>query len=124
MYLINDVTTDVQKPPQFRQASIGALPEDYKKIIVEMYPDLKPLRFPFKDRATVFDAMLVCVRLCSLCSRVQLSCAEATLALQAAAKDMPRWQLTVQDANSGTQTTIHTCSYVYGSCSRQCIQEW
>ncbi len=57
--LFNDVTTDVQKPPQFIKAPIGDLPEQTKKLILESYPDLKPLRFPFKDQSTVFSAMLV-----------------------------------------------------------------
>lgn len=68
MHLINDVSTDVQKPPEFRQAKIGELPDGFKKVIVEMYPDLKPLRFAFKDRSTVFAALLVCSSpVCTLC---------------------------------------------------------
>lgn len=57
----NDVTTDVQKPPEFRKAKIGALPENFKKLILETFPDLEPKRYPYKDRSTVFNAMLVCV---------------------------------------------------------------
>ena len=62
MYWINDVATDVQKPPKFRKATIGGLPESFKKVISETYPELKCLRYPYKDRPTVFAAMLVCVR--------------------------------------------------------------
>ena len=57
--LFNDVTTDTQNPPQYNKAQIGDMSEQNKKLILETYPDLKPLRFPFKDQATVFGAMLV-----------------------------------------------------------------
>ena len=57
--MINDVATDVQNPPQYVRANIGDLPESNKKAILESYPDLKPLRFPAKDPAAVFSAMLV-----------------------------------------------------------------
>lgn len=57
--LFNDVTTDVQSPPQYVKAKIGDLPEETKKLILQSYPDLKPLRFPSKDQATVYNAMLV-----------------------------------------------------------------
>jgi len=55
----NDVTTDLQNPPQYNKAQIGNVSEQTKKLILETYPDLKPLRFPSKDQATVFGAMLV-----------------------------------------------------------------
>ena len=55
----NDVTTDVNSPPQYVKAKIGQLPEKNKKLILESYPDLKPLRVPFKDQNAVFSAMLV-----------------------------------------------------------------
>ncbi len=55
----NDVTTDTQNPPQYNKAQIGDVSEQTKKLILETYPDLKPLGFPFKDQATVFGAMLV-----------------------------------------------------------------
>ena len=57
--LFNDVSTDTQNPPQYNKAQIGDMSEQNKKLILETYPDLKPLRFPFKDQATVFGAMLV-----------------------------------------------------------------
>lgn len=57
--LFNDVTTDVQSPPQYVKANIGDLPEDTKKLILQSYPDLKPLTFPSRDQATVYKAMLV-----------------------------------------------------------------
>lgn len=59
MHFINDVATDVQKPPAFRKAQIGDLPEGTPKVVSETYPDLKPLRYPYKDQHTVFSAMLV-----------------------------------------------------------------
>ncbi len=55
----NDVTTDLQNPPQCNKAQIGNVSEQTKKLILETYPDLKPLRFASKDQATVFGAMLV-----------------------------------------------------------------
>ncbi|KAL0038189.1 hypothetical protein WJX79_007214 [Trebouxia sp. C0005] len=58
--------------------------EQNKKLILETYPDLKPLRFPFKDQAIVFGAML------------------------AAAKEMPRWQLTHQDQAQGILEGVAT----------------
>ena len=57
--MINEVATDVQNPPQYVKADIAALPDSAKKAILESYPDLKPLRFPAKDSARVFSAMLV-----------------------------------------------------------------
>ena len=57
--LLNDVTTDAQNPPQYSKAQIGDMSEQNKKLILETYPDLKPLKFPFNDQATVFGAMLV-----------------------------------------------------------------
>jgi len=49
----------LQNPPQYNKAQIGNVSEQTKKLILETYPDLKPLRFPSKDQATVFGAMLV-----------------------------------------------------------------
>ncbi|KAL0035527.1 hypothetical protein WJX77_010697 [Trebouxia sp. C0004] len=82
--LFNDVTTDAQNPPHYNKAQIGDVSEQNKKLILETYPDLKPLRFPFKDQATVFGAMV------------------------AAAKEMPRWQLTHQDQAKGILEGVAT----------------
>ena len=121
--LFNDVTTDVQNPPQYTKAIIGDLPEQTKKLILESYPDLKPLRFPYTDRATVFDAMLVgsysfvslkqnaeSALAALLTSEVELS--KSAKPVQAAAKEMPRWQLTHQDQVQGTNRSSDTEIFV------------
>ena len=40
---INDVSTDLDDPPSFRHADIGDLPDRFKPIISQNYPDLSPL---------------------------------------------------------------------------------
>ena len=75
--IINDVATDLEDPPQFVKAEIGPLPERFKAIIKEHYPDLKPAVFAEHERGRVFDAVVKTVQ------------------------EQPRWSVTYQDAASG-----------------------
>ncbi|KAK9818175.1 hypothetical protein WJX72_008251 [[Myrmecia] bisecta] len=77
MALINDVSTDLTEPPTYhKNTKLGPLPADFIPIIQKAYPDLKPLKVD-KDPHTVFRAA------------------------QAAAKRMPRWELTLEDEQAG-----------------------
>lgn len=54
--VINDVATDLNDPPQFVKAEVGPLPEKFKEIIRQHYPDLKPKIFLSTSKETVFAA--------------------------------------------------------------------
>ena len=45
-YLINDVSTNLEQPPKFRILDVPDLSEEFKTIIKEGYPNLKPLALP------------------------------------------------------------------------------
>lgn len=69
--IVNDVATDLEKPPQFSSSSSTSstsssttssspgpvpLPEEFKPQIRQAYPDLKPLVVPDADADAVFAA--------------------------------------------------------------------
>eukprot|EP00210_Caulerpa_lentillifera_P008476 g8086.t1 len=56
--LINDVCTNVVNPPSFVKAKIGALPESFKQIIRDSYPNLQTKIYPSIDKNTVFSKAL------------------------------------------------------------------
>ena len=56
--LINDVATDLDDPPSFTKEQIGPLPEDFKPIIRQHYPDLKPATFAGHKKDITFQAAL------------------------------------------------------------------
>lgn len=75
--IINDVTTDLNNPPEFVKASIRPFPPALKKIVSEGYPDLKTLELKDKSPAAAF----------ALAS--------------SAAKKMNRWEITLEDEATG-----------------------
>lgn len=73
---INDVATNLVDPPMFVKAKIGPLPERFKPIIRQSYPELKTKRFQAK-KEVVFSALLE------------------------EAKRQERWTLTFEDKEQG-----------------------
>jgi len=74
--LINDVSTDLERPPAFRLARHGDLPSRFVPIIRNHYADLEPLRTKHEP-AAVFQAA------------------------QALASERKRWRITVSDSSAG-----------------------
>lgn len=72
-YLINDVSTNLEQPPKFRILDVPDLSEEFKTIIKEGYPNLKPLALPGVEPTAVFTAAVN------------------------AAKGMSRWEITHAD---------------------------
>lgn len=81
---INDITTDLASPPAFVYAATleanasrdMSYPENFKPIVAESYPDVKPLVVD-EDPAVTFDAAIT------------------------VAKDLPHWTLTHEDKAAG-----------------------
>ena len=81
--LINDVSTDLERPPAFRVARHGELPTNFISVIRQNYGDLESLRVSF-DPAQAFEIA------------------------EQAATAQPRWRVTVSDPAAGHLEIVAT----------------
>ncbi|GMH37283.1 hypothetical protein BSKO_05156 [Bryopsis sp. KO-2023] len=86
--LINDISTNLEDPPNFTSVSRGPLPKSYRPQIAKAYPDVTSLKVEGKSVGAVFDTAL------------------------SVAEVQPRWEVTYQDKPSGAIEGVATTALI------------
>lgn len=56
--IINDISTDIENPPEFKKANIGSLNKNFKPIIKKCYPQIVSIVFENLQKGLVFTKAL------------------------------------------------------------------